>query len=188
MSWHKCTSFSKCSLYTHQIFTVCSLYIHCMFTIYSVSTQNIFKVTVYQMSWHKCTSFSKCSLYTHQIFTVCSLYIHCMFTICSLYIHCMFAIYSVHSKELVPLLFLCKYCLIHYRFHYNEEFLSILLAEVQSTVLPDFLLAKFPPLLIMASLKNRIFRIPARQLNSKRIENSLKANIIPLVSTDLLLP
>ena len=95
---------------------------------------------------------------------------------------------SVHSKELVPLLFLCKYCLIHYKFHYHEEFLSILLAEVESTVLPDFLHAKFPPLLIMASLKNRIFRIPARQLNSKRVENSLKANIIPLVSTDLLLP
>ena len=94
----------------------------------------------------------------------------------------------VHSKELVPLLFLCKYCLIHYKFHYHEEFLSILLAEVESTVLPDFLHAKFPPLLIMASLKNRIFRIPARQLNSKRVENSLKANIIPLVSTDLLLP
>ena len=95
---------------------------------------------------------------------------------------------SVHSKELVPLLFLCKYCLIHYKFHYHEEFLSILLAEVESTVLPDFLLAKFPPLLIMASLKNRIFRIPARQLNSKRVENSLKANIRPLVSTGLLLP
>ena len=94
----------------------------------------------------------------------------------------------VHSKELVPLLFLCKYCLIHYKFHYHEEFLSILLAEVESTVLADFLHAKFPPLLIMASLKNRIFRIPARQLNSKRVENSLKANIIPLVSTDLLLP
>ena len=103
-----------------------------------------------------------------------------------IYIYMCVYIY-VHSKELVPLLFLCKYFLIHYKFHYHEEFLSILLAEVESTVLPDFLLAKFPPLLIMAPLKNRMFRIPARQLNSKRIENSLKANIIPLVSTDLLL-
>ena len=118
--------------------------------------------------------------------------IHIQFIYNSYTIHVQF-IYSsysihVHSKELVPLLFLCKYCLIHYKFHYYEEFLSILLAEVESTVLPDFLHAKFPPLLIMASLKNRIFWIPARQLNSKRVENSLKANIIPLVSTDLLLP
>ena len=110
------------------------------------------------------------------------IYIHIYICAC-IYVH----VY-VHSKELVPLLFLCKYCLIHYKFHYHEEFLSILLAEVESTVLPDFLHAKFSPLLIMASLKNRIFRIPARQLNSKRVENSLKANIIPLVSTDLLLP
>ena len=99
-----------------------------------------------------------------------------------------YAYVSVKSKELVPPLFLCKYCLIRYKFHYDEEFLSIFLAEVESTVLPDFLHAKFPSLLIMASLKNRIFRIPARQLNSKRVENSLKAKITPLVSTDLLLP
>ena len=122
------------------------------------------------------------------IYVYIYMYIYMYIYIC-IYICIYIYVYIyVHSKELVPLLFLCKYCLIHYKFHYHEEFLSILLAEVESTVLPDFLHAKFPPLLIMASLKNQIFRIPARQLNSKRVENSLKANIIPLVSTDLLLP
>ena len=122
-------------------------------------------------------------IYLYVYISIC---VYVYISIC-VYVYIFIYIY-VHSKELVPLLFLCKYCLIHYKFHYHEEFLSILLAEVESTVLPDFLHAKFPPLLIMASLKNRIFRIPARQLNSKRVENSLKANIIPLVSTDLLLP
>ena len=81
---------------------------------------------------------------------------------------------GVHSPNLVLILFVCSYCTLHYKFQCHKEFFNFLLAEVESTGLRDYC---FHLCSIMASITNHLTRIPARQLNSKRIENSLRVNI-----------
>ena len=90
-------------------------------------------------------------IYIYIYVCVCVCVCVCVYIYIYIYICVYIYIYicvCVHSRNLVPLLFFCKYCMIHYKFHCHKECLSILLAEVESTVFEIYSQISVPPLLI----------------------------------------